>query len=350
MEKDIQVKAYMLTINNPKEHDMSHEQIKNICATEFKTFQYGAMQDEIGEKGTYHTHVLLYFTSRVRLSKIKKHFPIAHIDVVKGSLTDVINYIKKEGKWATSKKAETSVENTFEDFGTPPAEFGRRNDMSELYQMVLAGMTNAEIIDQNQDYILQIDKLDKLRTTVLTERYKETIRLDLQVIYISGPTGVGKTRGVYESNGYSNVYRVTDYKNCFDGYNCQPIICFDEFRDSISLEKMLLYCDIYPIELPSRYTNKFACYNKIYIISNWKLEEQYESIQEKDKASWDAFIRRINKVIIYDKDGNTKEYASAKEYLDAIEVIPTSPPKLESSKKTGKNIRRKKVQKNEEEI
>ena len=181
----------------------------------------------------------------------------------------------------------------------------------------------------NNDAIREIDKLDKLRTTILTEKYKDTVRLDLEVIYLSGPTGVGKTRGVYESNGYSNVYRVTDYRNPFDGYNCQSIICFDEFRDSIPLKLMLLYCDIYPIELPSRYTNKFACYNKIYIISNWPLESQFKSIQDNDRESWNAFIRRINKVVIYDTEGNRTVHNSAKEYLyntntAQISSLPTS--------------------------
>ena len=188
--------------------------------------------------------------------------------------------------------------------------------MSDLYQMVLDNMTNAEILATNQDYILQIDKLDKIRTTILTERFKETVRLELEVIYISGATGTGKTRGVLEGNGYSNVYRVTDYLHPFDGYTCQPVICFDEFRSSLKLKEMLLYCDIYPIELPSRYANKFACYNKVYIVSNWSLEKQYPEIQREDEESWNAFLRRIHKVIIYDKSGNRTEYNSVKEYLD----------------------------------
>lgn len=328
--KEIQVKYYFLTINNPKNHGMSHQEIKDILIMNFKTFVYVAMMDEIGENGTYHTHVLICFNSRVRISMVKKYFPSAHIDVVKGSISDVINYIRKEGKWTNSKKAETTVEGTFEEQGTRPADTGRRDDMSELYQMVLSGMTNAEIIDTNQDYILQIDKLDKLRTTILTEKFKDTVRLDLEVIYISGPTGVGKTRGVYENCGYSNVYRVTDYRNPFDGYNCQPIICFDEFRDSIPLKLMLLYCDIYPIELPSRYTNKFACYNKIYIISNWPLESQFKSIQDNDRESWNALLRRINKVLIYDTNGNVTKYDGAKAYLDSITVRTSSPPQIKN--------------------
>ena len=220
------------------------------------------------------------------------------------------------------EKQETKIEGSFEEYGNrPPDSKGKRNDMSLLYQMIAENMTNAEIIATNQDYILQIDKLDKVRTTILTEKYKETVRLDLEVIYISGATGTGKTRGVFETNGYANVYRVTDYLHPFDGYNCQPVICFDEFRSSLKLKDMLLYCDIYPLELPSRFTNKFACYNKIYIVSNWELERQYCEMQKEDRESWEAFLRRIHKVIVYGKDGNITEYESVKAYMERDEFI-----------------------------
>lgn len=110
------------------------------------------------------------------------------------------------------------------------------------------------------------------------------------MVYISGATGTGKTRGVLEKNGYSNVYRVTDYLHPFDSYNGQPVIAFDELRSSLRIKEMLLFCDIYPIELPSRYTNKYACYNKVYIISNWSLEKQYYEVQKDDKESWEASV------------------------------------------------------------
>ena len=307
---------YQVTINDPLKKGYTHEQIVDIIRNNFKTILYIAMADEEGSM--FHTHIFVVFASRVRFSMVKRYFPEAHIEKCKGSVSDNVNYIKKTGKWELDKsKQEKKIEGTFEEYGTqPPDSKGKRADMSELYQMVLDNMTNAEILAANQDYILQIDKLDKVRTTVLTERFKETVRLDLEVTYISGVTGTGKTRFVLESNGYTNVYRVTDYLHPFDGYACQPVICFDEFRSSLTLKEMLLYCDIYPIELPSRYANKFACYNKVFIVSNWNLEKQYPEKQREDKESWDAFLRRIHKVIVFEKTGKRTEYNSAKEYLD----------------------------------
>lgn len=273
------------------------------------------MADERG--ATFHTHIFVVFSSRVRFSMLKRYFPECHIESCKGNVSSNVLYVKKEGRWEHDEKHGTKIEGSFEEYGTPPPDSrGRRQDMSELYQMVLEDMTNAEILSVNQDYILQIDKIDKVRTTILTERFKDKVRLDLMITYISGYTGTGKTRGVLEKHGYANVYRVTDYLHPFDNYNCQPVIAFDEFRSSIKLKEMLLYCDIYPIELPSRYSNKFACYDHVYIISNWPLERQYEELQRQDKESWQAFLRRIHQVITYSDNGKVTVYSSVKSYLE----------------------------------
>lgn len=319
--RDSQSFMYQLTINNPKEKGWTHEHILKVLRENFKTLTYICMADEQGS--CYHTHIFVVFASRVRFSMVKRYFEEAHIEKCKGSVSDNVNYIKKTGRWETDEsKQEKKIEGTFEEVGTqPPDSKGRRRDLTELYQMVMENMSNMEILAQNQDYLLILDKIDRVRTTILTEKYKETVRLDLEVVYISGTTGTGKTRGVLEKNGYSNVFRVTDYAHPFDSYNCQPVIAFEEFRSSMRISEMLLYCDIYPIELPARFSNKYACYNKVYIISNWRLEKQYTEIQREDKESWEAFLRRIHKVVVYLKDGSIKEYDSVKAYLDREEFI-----------------------------
>ena len=52
--------------------------------------------------------------------------------------------------------------------------------------------------------------------------------------------------------------------------------------------------------------------NKIYIISNWDFNQQYENIQHKYPGTYDAFKRRINFV------GNLKE---VKEFEEAQEFF-----------------------------
>lgn len=71
---------------------------------------------------------------------------------------------------------------------------------------------------------------------------------------------------------------------------------------------MLQYLDGYPLELPCRYANKQACYTEAYIISNLPLEKQYVSEQHEKPEAWDALLRRINCVRVFDLDGSHKDY------------------------------------------
>lgn len=318
--KDTQSNKYQITINNPSDYGYTHEKIFEVCRDSFKTLVYLCMADEQGS--TFHTHIFVCFGSRVRFSKVKKHFPKAHIEKCKGTVSDNVNYIKKSGRWKDDEKHGTKIDGSFEEWGTrPPDSRGKRGDMTELYQMVADGMTNAEILAENQDYILHIDKIEKLRTMLLTEKYKGTRRLDLRVVYICGTTGKGKTRGVLDEHGDSNVYRVTDYQHCFDGYQCQPVLVFDEFRSSLKISDMLDYLDIYPLELPARYANKYACYETVYIVSNWELEKQYREVQTDSPETWNAFLRRIHEVRVYQEDGSITVYDTVEKYLNRNTVF-----------------------------
>ncbi|GHU98047.1 hypothetical protein FACS1894211_01140 [Clostridia bacterium] len=68
----------------------------------------------------------------------------------------------------------------------------------------------------------------------------------------------------------------------------------------IERSMVLNYLDGYPLMLPSRYTDKEACYTKVYITTNWALSEQYKNIQTSHPSTWQAFLRRINRVYNFD--------------------------------------------------
>ena len=50
-------------------------------------------------------------------------------------------------------------------------------------------------------------------------------------------------------------------------------------------------------------------------------KNSYYEVQKDDRESWEAFLRRIHKVIIYSKDGSIKEYDSVKAYLNRNEFV-----------------------------
>lgn len=312
MENDVRSRKWLVTINNPVEKGMEHNAIKAQLQL-FKNCVYWCMSDEIGKDGgTYHTHIFICCSGAVRFSTLKKRFNGAHFDVCKGTAIDNKNYVFKEGKWSNTEKEDTRVDGTQEEWGDCPVERqGQRNDISDLYAMIKEGLTNYEIIESNPQYMLNLDKIERARQTVLEERFKNEWR-DLTVTYIYGTTGAGKTRSVMDKYGYSNVFRVTDYEHPFDGYKGQDVIVFEEFRSSLRIDDMLKYLDGYPVEIPCRYANKIACFTKVYIISNIALTEQYPNVQKEQAETWNALLRRIGKVRIHIKDkvheGTTEEY------------------------------------------
>lgn len=313
---DKQSRKWQLTINNPQTHNLDHDYIKQVLG-QFKNCVYWCMSDEIATTGTYHTHLFMVLKSPAKFSTVKKRFPEAHIEAAKGTVQENRDYVQKSGKWAEDEKADTSVPGTFEESGEPPDEPGQgvRTDITQLYHLIAEeGMSNAQVMEQNPELAAHIGKMDKIRQDILEARYRETWR-DLDVTYIWGQTATGKTRGVMEKHGYSNVYRVTDYSHPFDRYAQEPVLLLDEFRSNLLIGDMLDYLDGYPLALPARYANRQACFDTVYIISNIDLREQYPNIQGTDAETWRAFLRRIHRVIEYRKDGAPIDHGPAIDYI-----------------------------------
>ena len=101
------------------------------------------------------------------------------------------------------------------------------------------------------------------------------------------------------------------------------MIAFDEFSSSLKISDMLDYLDIYPLELPARFSNKYSCFNFAYLVSNWELEKQYREIQTDSPETWKAFLRRIHEVRVYQEDGSITAYDTVEKYLKRNEQFHT---------------------------
>lgn len=326
MEDKVQSRKWLLTINNPKDNGLEHDAIRKILE-KFKAVKYWCMCDEVGKEGTYHTHLFIQGGTPIKFVTVKNKFPKAHIDYCRGTAQENRDYIRKEGKYKGSTKEETNLPETFEESGDCiPERQGQRNDIIDLYDMIKSGMSNYEILEQNPEVMLHIDKVERVRYVVKQEEYKNKFR-ELQVCYCYGAAGCGKTRSIMEQYGYENVCRITDYKHPFDNYKGQDVIIFEEFRSSLKIQDMLNYLDGYPLDLPCRYNNKIACFTKIFIISNISLDEQYPDVQRNFEETWKAFLRRLHYIWIYSASGVKKmtieEYRHGWHYVDAdLEDLP----------------------------
>lgn len=304
-KKDPQSRKFLLTINNPDKHGLDRERVLELC----KQLQpdYCCLSKEIGESGTPHIHVFLYRRSPMRFSSIKKKFETAHVDQAYGLCSENRDYVAKGGKWETSEKAETSVPGSFAEFGDLPEETKAstktKATMEDLLEEVKDGKSTARIITQNPAYAFRIKDIDAVRQTLLSEKFMVENR-EIEVAYIYGAPGTGKTRSIFEAHGAENICRVTNYRMgkgvSFDAYHGQDVLVFEEFNGQIQIEEMLNYLDRYPLLLPARYSDRVACFTKVYLTSNVPLENQYEDIQIVHPATWKAFLRRIHRVVYFD--------------------------------------------------
>lgn len=303
---DSRSRKWQITINNPEDKGFTTEKIREVIES-VNSIQYAVWSFEVGgETGTRHVHIFLYSVNPLRFSKILKEFNGGHFEMAKGTVKQNREYVLKEGKWRNDPKGDTRIDGEQYEYGEQPREVGQgtRTDLHRMYDMIKEGKSNFEIIEENPEYITYIEKIEKARFEIIREKYRKEWRT-LDVTYIWGDTGIGKTRGVMEKYGYDKVYRVTNYQHPFDGYQGEDVIVFEEFRDSLKIEDMLKYLDGYPCVLPCRFVDKQACFTKVYILSNIDIKEQYRNIRREYPETFKAFERRINRVVYMGKDIST---------------------------------------------
>lgn len=297
MQKDTRHRKYLLTINNPTEK-WTHDRIR--AELEKMKLVYWCLADESGlQEQTPHTHV--FFVAKlaaIRFSTVKGYFPTAHIESAYGTSEENRAYVQKSGKWADDEKADTSIPDTFEEWGELPTENpGQRTDWDIAYEMLADGYSVLDVIRAQTHLMRYRSTLEQVRQELIAEQFRDTFRI-LETTYIYGATGLGKTKLIMERYGYENVCQITGYQHgCFDKYQSEDVIIFDEFSSSLRIQDMNNYLDGYPLMLPCRYSNRVACYTKAYIISNIPLEYQYPNVKAETPLVWNAFIRRIHKVI-----------------------------------------------------
>lgn len=175
---------------------------------------------------------------------------------------------------------------------------GAVGDRMLLADAVDGGMTPQEIaLDERLRLLLTPSNrgfVEQIWTAQKAKKWSSEDR-EVEVIFIWGPTGVGKTRSVRDAVPPEKLYAATlSGRDPFGMYAFEPVLLLDEFRGDFPLAELLQLLDRYPVQLDRRYENSWAAWTKVYICSNWPLEDLYRSSPAADRA---ALRRRINKII-----------------------------------------------------
>lgn len=216
---DSQARDWAFVVNNPTLNEQQmFDYLKSLVNVRYFVF--------VREKGdgsptkpfgTEHHQGYIEFSKPKKFSTMKGCFSAdkigvnAHISPRKYSRQSCVDYVKKEGVHAD--KAHTQIGQVYE-YGTQPQQ-GKRNDLAidlvEMVEMKKQGFSDTEIFEAfPHSHARFHNYVDKISMAYKMNTYKKK-RRKLEVVYIYGKTGAGKTTYVMDKYGDENVFRLTDY-------------------------------------------------------------------------------------------------------------------------------------------
>lgn len=251
--------------------------------------------------GTPHIQGYVRMTTRKTLNTMRTLLhPNVHLEPARGTEEENKTYCSKD-------RAAAGLDWGEEGQYDPTMRQGRRSDLKAATDAIASGATKKTLAqDFPEVYAKYGGNLDKMIS--LSAPPPPRLRT-LTTTILWGQPGTGKTWRVY--NQFEDCYFVKPGRDPWGSYDGQATICFDEFDDTLwPVTDMNTYLDIYRCELNCRYSNKWAYWTRVFIISNIDPATFYMFTRESQRA---AFHRRIT---------NTVEVLNQAQVIDLNE-IPT---------------------------
>lgn len=252
-------------------------------------------------QGVKHIHLVETENKPKRFTAVAKKLGNAHTEEMRGTKEQAEDYIEKRGKF------EEKGEKILGYFGNRNAiqdNHGKRTDL-DIEKQIKDGTLNASNLNRyildNTSTDTQAKRIENRFTRIMHDLYDRKSRNEIEVIYVEGKTGEGKTRIAYER--YPDLFRASVDENNnfpFDNYKGEKTLVLDELRPSILKPNFLLQIlDRYPLTLNIKYGNFPACWDRVIITTAFPLSEWYndETIKGNDDKKA-QFLRRINKFYI----------------------------------------------------
>ena len=315
-KRNSQARDWCFTVNNPVQSEQEFmSYLQTLPDLRYVVFQ----KEKAPETGTEHYQGYFEFTQQKWFTTIKKYLSekaigvAAHIEARRGKRTQARNYCMDE---------DTRISPQYYEYGEF-IEDGERTDLTDIMHDIENGMSFYDLSKKHGNRFIRVMKWAKeFRQAHLENKYKRVFR-NMQVYYIYGSAGCGKTSYVFNKHGYDDVYRTTNYEfGWVDDYNGEKVLFLDEFRSSFKISEILDYLDGQPIRIRGRHYNRVACYDTVYIVSNLSLKEQYTNIQQSEPKTWVAFLRRITAVYNFDISKDTPVSKHTGEIKKPLSLIP----------------------------
>lgn len=303
------LKHASIVINNPRFED--HENLTSL------PLNYMIVANEIGDSGTPHLQAYIQFKSQCRFSSIRNTLNNrAHIEPVRGTPQQNVNYVKKGDQPKTEWKAE-GIRGQAYGLNADCYEFSPENFNSNIGSQRSGSQAGGEANRQrfeDSKYLAKNDRIEEIPGDIYI-RFYETLKrirddakslpqtLDcLDNYWIYGFTGVGKSMGVRKI--WPNHYPKMKNK-WFDGYKGEPTVIIDEWARETGqylAEHLRIWADYYPFTAETKGSSKRIRPTRIVVISNWPIEDCFRA----DEV--DSMKRRFTTIHVASFDSTSNSF------------------------------------------
>lgn len=263
-------RAFQLTLNEPEKFDELIKEFEKLQCCDYAI----ACKEIAPTTGHEHVHLYVHFTRSYKLSrKILSYH--AHVEICKGSPKQNIAYIRKDGDIIYER-------------GNEPHQ-GSTISAKELMQV--------QKVEDVEDWHM-VNTYIKLKQQPHKQKVSEW-KKDVKVIYIEGPSGIGKSNRAQEILEENKVEEFEEVKHtgefwngCVDG---RGAAVYDDFRDShMSASEFINFIDYRVHNLNVKGGSVRNNYNLIIITSIQELEELYRNVPQEAREQWMRRIERIH--------------------------------------------------------
>lgn len=171
-------------------------------------------------------------------------------------------------------EAYCSKEGRLQEYGVRPNEPGVTNALLNYKHEIDLGKRVLDIAEDDKmfgTYCQYRGGLKEYEQHKRAKLFRESGYKRKHVEVITGPPGVGKTRSVFDTHGYANVYTMPDKSGKWAGsYDGQPVVVFNDVAsgDIMPITTFLEWTDGYPIEVPVKGGYTIWSPQYVYFTSN----------------------------------------------------------------------------------